>query len=40
MTMRSGTGLLSHMIERGPCGRLMPWVERARGLATLPLVCG
>jgi hypothetical protein len=35
MTMCSGTGLLSQMIERGRDGRLMPRGERARGLATL-----
>jgi len=39
MTMRPGTGLLSHVIERGLAAGSCRWSERARGLAT-SLVCG
>ena len=34
----SGTGLLSHVIERGLSACSCRWGERARGLATLPVV--
>jgi hypothetical protein len=40
MTMCSGTGLLSHVIERGLVAGSCRSSERARGLAALPVVCG
>jgi hypothetical protein len=40
MTICSGTGLLSQMIERGLVAGSCRWSERARGLVTLPVcVC-
>ncbi len=39
MTVCSGTGLLSQMIERGRAAGSCRWSERARGLVTLA-VCG
>ena len=40
MTICSGTGLLSHVIERGLLGRLMPHERACPGLGDLPLVFG